>query len=85
MYTINLNISFSWWIKLSRPLDVKISTKTKTLEYIFKHITYRTNNDTEENSLTEVEKQNLIDAATKLMKITESATESEILIYLLIE
>ena len=56
MYTINLNISFSWWIKLSRPLDVKILTKTKTLEYIFKHITYRTNNDTEENSLTEVEK-----------------------------
>ena len=37
MYTINLNI-ISWWLKLLRPLDVKILTKTKTPEYMFKHI-----------------------------------------------
>ena len=80
MYTINLNI-ISWWLKLLRPLDVKILTKTKTPEYMFKHITNRTNNDTEENSLIEVEKQNLLDAVTKLMKITESADETELLMY----
>ena len=71
MYTINLNI-ISWWLKLLRPLDVKILTKTKTPEYMFKHIT---------NSLIEVEKQNLLDAVTKLMKITESADETELLMY----
>ena len=56
MYTINPKI-ISWWLKLLRPLDVKILTKTKTREYMFNHITNRTNNDTEENSLTEVEKE----------------------------
>ena len=39
---------------------------------MFKHIT---------NSLIEVEKQNLLDAVTKLMKITESADETELLMY----
>ena len=80
MYAINLNI-ISWWLKLLRPLDVKILTKTKTPEYMFKHITNRTNNDAEENSLIEVIKQNLLDAVTKLMKITELADETELLMY----
>ena len=40
MYTINPKI-ISWWLKLLRPLDVKILKKTKTREYMFNHITNR--------------------------------------------
>ena len=57
----------------------KILTKTKTCEYIFKHSTNRTNN-IENNSLVEIEKEKLIDGIIQLIKISEPATKSEMLL-----
>ena len=77
--TINLNTLSSCWLKFLKPSDVKILTKTKTCEYIFKHSTNRTNN-IENNSLVEIEKEILIDGIIQLIKISEPATKSEMLL-----
>lgn len=77
--TINLNTSSSCWLKFLKPSDVKILTKTKTCEYIFKRSTNRTNN-IENNSLVEIEKEKLIDGIIQLIKISEPATKSEMLL-----
>ena len=61
-------------LMILRPNDVKMLAKTKTREYIFKHITNRLSRK-DEDSQTDNEKQRLKESVAKLLEITEFVTD----------